>query len=252
MRWFLLPFFLLPLCLAGQIVNIEEMRIKGTNDSLRWYGALKGSYATTQVQQRTTVLKAEAHVQYKKHRHIALLLLNSDFLRAGNQDFVNNRFVHLRYNYKWTPSLAWELLSQQQTNKLILIQQRSLLGTGLRKRFFIDQKSNSRLYLGSTYLYERNQFVGESSVVHWHRISNYFTTTLRHQPSGGVLQVTAYWQPVIGQFKNYRLSTECTLELPIGKHLRYATDFALSKDTGLPESAPSQIFNWQNGLVWRL
>jgi hypothetical protein len=34
--------------------------------------------------------------------------------------------------------------------------------------------------------------------------------------------------------------------------LRYATDFALSKDTGLPESAPSQIFNWQNGLVWRL
>jgi|1048.fasta_scaffold05853_2 hypothetical protein len=252
MRWFLFLVLLAPCSLSGQIVNIEEMRIKGTNDSLMWYGALKGAYSATKVQEKTTVLRAEAQVQFKKKRHIALLLLNANFLRAGSQDFINNSFVHLRYNLKWTKSTSWELLTQQQANKLILIKQRGLLGTGLRQRFFIDHKSNSRLYLGITYLLERNQFLSESTVVQWHRLSNYLTMTLRKNGNGAVLQLTTYWQPVIGQIKNYRLSTECALELPIGKHLRYSTDFSLSKDTGLPTLAPRQIYQWQNGLVWRL
>lgn len=237
--------------LAAQIVNIEEMRITGTNDSLRWYGSLKGAFNLTQVKERTTILRGEGRVQYKQQRHIALGLLHTDFLRAGNRDFVNSAFAHLRYNYKWRPALSVEVYAQQQTNRLILIQQRRLAGVGLRRRFFLNYRENSRLYLGSSYLYEWNQFIGELGLRDWHRLSNYLTLTLRNRQYKGFLQGTTYWQPVIGWIRNYRLSTEWTLELPIGRHLRFSTDFAYSLDRSLPEAAPLQIFNWQNGLVWR-
>lgn len=249
----MVPFFLLiSLSLHAQIVNIEEMRITGTNDSLRWYGALKGAFVLTKVKEQTMRLHGESRVQYKRRRNIWLLLLNADFLRAGGQDFSNAAFVHLRYNYKIRTPLSWEVYGQQQTNRLLLIRSRTLLGTGLRQRFFVNRRQNSRLYLGTAWLYEQNYFVENYGQQAWQRWSNYVSITLRQQKTGTVLQGTTYWQPAFSDFRNYRFSTEWSLELPLGKHLRFSTDFAYSIDQGLPNAAPLGIYNWQNGLVWRL
>lgn len=238
--------------LPAQIVNIEEMRITGTNDSLRWYGALKGSFALAKVRDQTILLHAESRVQYKYRRHVWLLLLNANLLKAGGKDFSNAAFAHLRYNYKLLNPLSLEVYAQQQTNRLLLIKSRTLFGIGLRQRFFLSYKQNSRLYLGSAWLYEQNYFTENYPNRHWHRWSNYVSVTLRRQKTGIVLQGTTYWQPSFADFRNYRFSTEWSLELPIGKHLRFSTDFAYSLDRGLPDAAPPGIYNWQNGLVWRL
>lgn len=238
--------------LSAQIVNIEEMRITGTNDSLRWYGALKGSFALARVKEQTILLRAESRAQYKHGRNVWLLLLNADFLNAGGRDFSNAAFAHLRYNYKLFKPLSMEVYIQQQTNKLLLIRNRTLFGTGLRQRFFLQYASNSRLYLGSAWLYEQNYFTENYGIKHWHRWSNYITLTVRKPKTGIVLQGTTYWQPTFADFRNYRFSTEWSLELPVGKHLRFSTDFAYSLDRGLPDAAPPGIYNWQNGLVWRL
>lgn len=82
--------------LSAQIVNIEDMRITGTNDSTRWYGSTQAAFTLTKVQEQTTVFQADSRLQYKYHRNV-LLLLNANFLRAGAQNFVNTAFAHLRY-----------------------------------------------------------------------------------------------------------------------------------------------------------
>ena len=238
--------------ICGQIVNIEEMRITGTKDSLRWYGALKGAFAIAKVQEQTLRLHGESRVQYKHRRHVWLLLLNADFLRAGGRAFSNAAFAHLRYNYKLRTPLSWEVFTQQQTNRLLLIKSRTLIGTGLRRRFFVSRRQNSRLYLGTAWLYEHNYFVENYGQQTWQRWSNYVSITLRQQKTGAMLQGTTYWQPAFSDFRNYRFATEWSLELPIGKHLRFSTDFAYSLDRGLPNAAPLGTYNWQNGLVWRL
>ena len=244
--------FIIACQLQAQIVNIEEMRITGTNDSLRWYGMLKGSFAMAKVKEKTILLHGESRVQYKHRRNVWLLLLNADFLNAGGKDFKNAAFAHLRYNYKLLDALSLEVYAQQQTNRLLLIKNRSLFGTGLRQRFFINYKQNSRLYLGSAWLYEQNYFTENYGSRHWHRWSNYVSITLRRAKTGAVLQGTTYWQPAFADFRNHRFSTEWSLELPIGKHLRFSTDFSYTVDRGLPEAAPLETYNWLNGLVWRL
>ncbi len=238
--------------LSAQIVNIEEMRIQGTNDSLRWYGSMKAAFHLAKVQQQTMLLRGESRVQYKHARQVWLLLLNADFLKAGGRDFSNAAFAHLRYNYKLRPALSLEAYAQQQTNRLLLIKGRTLFGTGLRRRFFISKVQNSRLYLGTAALYEKNFFIENYGQPTWYRWSNYMTITLRQKKTGAVLQATAYWQPLFRDFSNYRFSTEWSLELPITKHLRFSTDFAYSLDRGLPNAAPLDVYTWQNGLVLRL
>ena len=245
-------FLFFTVSLSAQIVNIEEMRIRGTNDSMRWYGALKGAFNLSKVKEQSLRVHGESQVQYKHKRHISLLLLNTDFLRAGDRNFVNATFGHLRYNYKIRTPLSYEIYAQQQTNKLLLIQSRTLAGTGLRRRFFINKAQNSRLYLGTSYLLERNQYTDNQGLQYWNRISNYMTVTLRNNKTGAVLQSTTYWQPVIGFIKLSRVSSEWSLELPIGKHFRFSSDFAWSTDRSLPEGAPLQTYTWQNGVVWRL
>ncbi len=238
--------------LCAQIVNIEEMRIQGTNDSLRWYGSMKAAFQVAKVKQETMLLRGEARVQYKHARQVWLLLLNADFLKAGGREFSNAAFAHLRYNYKLLSAMSLEVYAQQQTNRLLLIQSRTLFGTGLRQRFFISNAQNSRLYLGTAALYEKNFFTESYGQPTWYRWSNYMSVTLRQKKTGAVLQATTYWQPQFQDFHNYRFSTEWSLELPLSKHLRFSTDFAYSLDRGLPNAAPLDTYTWQNGLVWRL
>ena len=238
--------------LSAQIVNIEEMRITGTKDSLRWYGSMKAAFNVARVKQQTVQLRGESRVQYKHARQVWLLLLNADFLKAGGRDFSNAAFAHLRYNYKLRPELSLEAYAQQQTNRLLLIQSRTLFGAGLRQRFFINKKQNSRLYFGTAWLYEQNFFVENYGQQAWHRWSNYATITLRQKKSGAVLQATAYFQPGFQDFRNHRFSTEWSFEWPLSKQLRFSTDFAYSLDRGLPNAAPLTTYTWQNGLVLRL
>lgn len=237
--------------LTGQIVNIEEQRITGTNDSTRWYGHVKAALNLTKVQQTTIQWSAESKVQYKNQRHLSLLLLNYDLLKAGDNDFVNSAFSHLRYNYKLTDPLVWEAFTQLQTNKLLFIRTRFLLGTGLRRRFFLAENGRSRIYAGASWMWEQNDFISEEGFRSWHRFSSYVSATFRLGNNLSLIG-TNYWQPVIGRIKNYRILSDWTLNLPVSKKLSFTLDFTFTKEIGLPVEAPSETIIWKNGLTLRL
>lgn len=236
---------------GAQIVNIEEMRITGTNDSLRWYGSIQGAFQWTRIENNTITLRADARTQYKHRRHLVLFLLNSQLLRAGNKDFVRASFGHLRYNYKLKPTTSWEIYAQQQTNKIQKIRGRTLMGMGIRQRFYLQKERNSRLYLGAAYLFENNSYTETAEDRHFHRLSTYATFTLHHPETGGRLQGTCYWQPAIGWVRQARVSTEWLLELPITRRLRLTLDFSWSKDNALPDGTSRESLLFLHGLAWR-
>lgn len=237
--------------IAGQIVNIEEQRITRTNDSVHWYGSLKTAFSFSRVQEPALQWSVESHVQYKKDKHLALLLLSYNLVKAGNEDYVNSAFAHLRYNYKLTNPLVLEGFTQLQTNKLLYIQTRLLFGTGLRRRFFLSSDERNRLYIGASCMWEQNNFVGESDLQSWYRFNSYISATFRFGKKF-ILTNTNYWQPVIGTIKNYRFLSDWTMILPITKRLGFTLDFTYTKEIGLPVDAPSYTIFWKNGLLWAL
>lgn len=247
----LLTIFLLtnlPNLMCAQIVNIEEQRITGTNDSLHWYGNLRLGANLTKVQEQVLQLNTSAQVEYKKGKSMFLFLMDGRFLRAGGKDFNNAGFAHLRYNRKLTDPLSTEVFAQAQFNKLLYIELRTLGGGGLRYRLFKDASGKNRVYFGTAYLFEHNRFTDATADRNWHRLSNYLSFTFR--PWQGVTLVsTTYFQPQITDWNNYRLATECRLDTPLGKKLSFFTDFTLQTDKALPIDAPEFTYTWLNGLT---
>ncbi len=246
-------FFLLYCCavLPAQVVNIEEERITGTNDSVRWYGYLRGSASLVKVKQQSLQLLGQTKVQFKRDPHLTLLLLNLNLLRAGGKDFTRQAFAHLRYNYKISPTWTWEAFAQLQTSPLQQLRQRSLLGSGPRWRVFKSADGRQRVYLGAAWLWEQNQFSESDAPQAWHRSSNYVSATLRIGKQSALI-TTTYWQPVWGLIRNYRLSTEWLLKIALTKKLSFTLDFSYSVDKNLPAGAPKETYAWLNGVSWQL
>lgn len=250
------PFFLLiflQCCatLPAQVVNIEEERITGTNDSTHWYGYLRGSAALVKVKQQSLQLQGQAKVQFKHDPHLALLLLNLNLLRAGGEDFTRQAFAHLRHNYKISSTWTWETFTQLQTSPLQQLRQRSLVGAGPRWRLFKSADGRQRAYLGAAWLWERNVFTETNTAQSWHRSSNYASVTFRVGKQNALIGTT-YWQPVWGLIRNYRLSTEWLLKVGLTKKLSFTVDFSYHIDKNLPTGAPAETYAWRNGIAWQL
>ncbi|MCF8245403.1 MAG: DUF481 domain-containing protein [Saprospiraceae bacterium] len=249
MKYFTISLLaLLPTLLSAQIVNIEEQRITGTNDSTHWYGNLRFGANLIKVQEQVLQLNTAAQVEYKQDKSLVLFLMDGRFLRAGGKQFNNAGFAHLRYNRKLTGPLSTEVFAQAQFNKLLYIELRTLGGGGLRYRIFKNASGKSRVYFGSAYLFEHNRFTDATADRNWHRLSNYLSFTFR--PWQGVTLVsTTYFQPQLTDWNNYRLATECRLDTPLGKKISFFTDFTLQTDKALPKDAPVVTYAWLNGLT---
>ena len=236
--------------LGGQIVNIEDRRIKGTNDTTNWYGFVSIGATVAKIQDDIFQFNATGQLQYKQPKSLTLLLLDARSLRAGDQDFTRSGFAHLRYNRDLSQRLVWEAYGQIQANKLLLIEQRSLAGTGLRYRFFKSDDGRDRLYVGLAGLYEKNRFLENMGEASWWRVSSYLSLTL-HPWEGVTLIGTTYFQPQVDDWENYRFSSEWRLNTPLGKRLNFSSTFSYSVDQSLPETAPVSTYTWVNGLTYR-
>ena len=234
--------------LSAQIVNIEERRISGTNDSTYWYGTLRLGANMVKVKEEVVRFKGTGQIQYKKGRSMTLLLADGNFLRAGNKDFNKKLFGHLRFNYKLGETLTSEAFVQGQYNKLLLLRLRALVGTGLRFRFLKSMDGQQRVYGGMAYIYEANRFLEEIPDRNWHRLSTYVSFTF-HPWEGVKLINTTYFQPVLSDFGNYRFATEWRLDTPLGKKMTFFTDFSMSIDQSLPVGAPTNTYAWLNGVA---
>lgn len=241
---------LLPFCSPAQIVNIEEQRITGTNDSIHWYGHLRLGANLVKVQEEVLQLNANAQVEHKLGKSLLLLLLDARFLKAGGTEFNNAGFAHFRYNRKITDPLSVEAFTQAQYNRLLYIELRALVGAGLRCRLFKSHNGKNRVYIGAAYLYEQNRFTDETEQRNWHRLSTYLSFTFRPWP-GVTFISTTYFQPKLFYWANHRFATEARLDTPLGKKLSFFSDFSLQTDKALPLNAPVGNYAWQNGLTYK-
>lgn len=249
---FSIILFLTLLCtghLRAQIVNIEELRITGTNDSTRWYGTVKAAATLTKIAQQSLQIGSGIRVQYKHDPHMVPWLANGTLLRAGQQDFTRQLFGHVRYNYKINSVWSTETFVQVSANPVQLLQERSLVGAGLRFRALKSKNGRQRIYLGAAALWERNRFSDPFGTLYRQRFSGYFSLTLK-AGKYAVLYSTTYYQPVWGLAGYFRFSTEWNLQVPVGEHLSFTTDYTYGIDRDLPEAASAYTYTWINGLMW--
>jgi hypothetical protein len=239
---------LLTMCASAQLVNIESRRMH--TDSLRHAGnAILSAAYQDNSNVRVFSLKSAFAIQLKSknYNHMYMLLGNSDWTTVNSNDVVNSAFTHLRYNYKLTEILRWEIFTQWQYNKILALNRRSLTGTGPRVKFI--SKPHVHAYLGSLYMYEYEVVTGEVPEVNRdHRSSSYLTFTITFPKTLAELVSTAYFQALLSSIDDHRLTWQTALTFQITKRFRWTSSFNYLYDSHAPVGIAARAISFDQGF----
>lgn len=234
------------LSVYSQIIDVESRRIP--TDTNGAAGSLEGHFNISQYTDLGLAITGKAHFQFKHNRHLLLILGDFSFIKRGPNPFTNQGMGHIRYNVKATPWLAWEVYAQASYNELIRLKLRVVGGTG--PRFKLSPLEKFKVYAGTSYMGEYEQISGDSTARYTHRLSTYFTFTLKPTPNFRLVSTT-YYQPDLLLWKDYRISGNASLLVKIWKKLDLKIDFAYTYDTRPPLETPDIYYALSNGIVFR-
>jgi len=234
----------------AQIVNIEDSR-STLVDTSGWFGYLGLGVNLIKNNKSITTISGNLRAEYVNGKYLLLFLSDYNLIRADKESFIDNGFQHVRLNYEINKRLTYEFFSQIQFNNQIRIKLRGLIGTGLRTRIF--RKENQKIYWGISYMreYDEIEIVEDAiTIFQDHRLSTYLSMTIYPFEENFSISNTTYYQPVLNDFSDVRLSSQTSLRFAISKRLIFSTIFSITNDTRVPENIPATYYSLRNGIRW--
>jgi len=236
--------------LKAQIVNIEDRR-GSLIDTSGWFGYLGLGANFVKNTKSIITIGGELRLEYLQRKNRILFLSNYNLIRANQENFIDNGFQHFRLNYQINKRLTYEFFSQIQFNNQVRIKLRGLLGTGLR--FRILRSGKQKIYWGISYMREYDEIEIIENIItifRDNRMSTYLSMTLYPFEDNFSISNTTYYQPVLTNFSDVRLSSQSSLRFAISKRLVFSTIFSITNDTRVPENIPATYFSLRNGIRW--
>jgi hypothetical protein len=233
--------------LFAQIINVEDRRVK-LGDSIAFKGFVDMGFNLYQTDKRLLSGRANIQMEYAYQRHFVLSMTGYNFVQADKTKYLNDGFQHLRYNYELDPEeWVWEAFVQAQYNERTRILFRGLMGTGIRWK--LKKYLKQKFYIGVLYMLERNELNKTEVLENNHRLSTYLSFNFKLN-SFSKFSSTTYFQPLLNQLYNYRLSSESALVFGLSKKWSFKGTFTMNYDNDprLPANFPDLTYSWINGL----
>ncbi len=243
---------MISMCLLGiigfqssnaQIVNMESQRYQ--TDTTGWSGTLSGNLSLTNSGQNVFAANVNTHAQYQAKKNLYLLLGSYGFLKSESQSFIDNAFVHFRFNHKLGNVVRLEAFTQLQENKITKIESRFLTGAGFR--FKIVSTKKVRLYAASLAMYETEKEQGKMQKINDWRSSNYCSFTFFPNEQT-VFITTTYYQPVFVRFKDYRLLNESSFKIKANKKIAVTINWSYQFDSTPADQVQQSTYNLSTGV----
>lgn len=232
----------------AQIVNIESKRMQ--SDTTGWMGSVGTTFGFIKNVQEVLNINSNAHLQYKSEKSLYLMLANYNLLKGNGKKLSNNMFYHLRYNYKVSDLLRWEVFTQLQQDVVTNISLRILAGTG--PRFKLHGSPKLKLYAATSFMYEHEKENTKPTIIHNDlRSSSYISFT--YEPND-VLEIvsTTFYQPLYRQIKDFRLFNQLSLNIKVSRHLSLTTGWNYLYDEFPAGNSPRINYSITNGFSYRL
>jgi len=241
--------WLSPVVLSAQLVNIESKRMQ--TDSLRF--ALNGDFSlnhTNNDGKQVTQLDMALTTQLKSKdlQKLYFLIGTYRLIDSGAENLQNAWFLHGRFNYKFR-KLQWlrfESFIQGQYNQLLVVEQRNLIGAGLRVKWM--DRARFTGYAGTSYLYEV-EFSDQAGTTDYnHRNSTYLTVSYAPKSAKFSIANTVYYQPLYQELSDYRILEQFRLDVPLAKWFKFFTAYNYYLDRETPLNTREYTSNLNIGI----
>jgi len=236
---------LLPNLLLSQVVNVEGKR---QSDQKGWSGSTLFSFDYNRSAQIDWEFNNTTYLQWDNDSWSILLLNEINIDQAGGVEFENDGFQHIRLSKHINTRFTSETFIQNQFDPVRRIENRKLMGTGVRVKLI---KKN---FVGIAAFYERelltpdiiNPDVRINQDV---RLSSYLQFDIDISKNIQFLSTT-YFQPNIKLFSDYRLSTESQLNFQITSNLQITNTVEAMYDSSPASGVNDLTYRLHNGIQY--
>lgn len=237
MKFFII--FLLPISLFSQVVNVEGKR---QSDENGWSGTIEFSFDYNDSEQIDWEFNNTSHLQWDNDTWSLLLLNEINLDRAGEVDFENDGFQHLRLSKHFNENYTAETFIQNQFDPVRKIENRKLFGSGIRLSL------SDGNFLGVSSFYEIETLT-DNIINKDIRLSSYLQLDFEISEKIQILS-TSYLQPNIKQFSDFKLSNESQLNFELTKNLSFTNTIEMIYDSYPANGVKEFSYRLQNGIQY--
>ena len=247
----ILIFTLINFCFSQ--VNIENLR----NDSLSNKLINKLSFNLSIEKTDVEVADFETNYRFDYNINPKLKILFISNYKNGYKKTPNNKnkiinkgFCHLRSIYKTSQVIMFEAFSQYEFNDFLLINNRQLIGSGIR--FKSESIKNILIYIGNGFMYEIEKYDYTSFDTYelesnLFRSTNYFT--LNGTLTENILfQNTFYLQPNLSNFNDFRFLYDAELKINLKTNITFVASLNFRYDSDPHEGSTKKYLIYNNGI----
>jgi hypothetical protein len=239
---------------AQSIVNTEKL-FHSNDEGLASAAELMGSAISGNA--NVLLLEYSLNFRYRWKKNNLKFLSGGEYIREDNIDVSNSLFGQLRYNYHFSEKSRLLCLYQLQFNKILLLNQRQLIGLGFRQTIIeagADSASNFKVDLTAGMMQEEEILNSETLLPGEKNYTNYTRTMLSlvlalQLKENITLINTTYLQQYIKNWSDYRLFNEVNLLIGINEWLSLSCDLEIRFDSEPPSSLKDKDINTNLGLL---
>jgi putative salt-induced outer membrane protein YdiY len=145
---------------------------------------------------------------------------------ASDVNVAEATLLHLRYNYRLTPVVHSLVFMQAQRNPFQRIDGRYLLGLGAR--FDVVRAESWEASIGAAYMRERENLTDDDTGAVGRNRGNFFATLLGRLTKQVLVDAYGFYQPVLNDFSNTRISVGSNLDVALVGELALVVGFRLA------------------------
>lgn len=217
-------------------------------DEPGWSGSVDGSYGASGGNTQDSTFMGSARLQWKGASHIGRLIGAGKRTTNSGTETARSILAHLRHNYLLSDRWATVTFLQIQENPFQRLDSRFLAGLG--GRWQAVKGTSTFLYLGATYMFEKELIQGEDGFEKGQRLSSYVSLELELR-DGVFVDFLAFYQPRWDDFADWRAYGEIRLEVELIGSLSLFTGYNLQYDSQPPAGVEQTDWNTKTGFLVR-
>jgi len=234
------------------IVNMENLHLGTAPDGFSGQFDFAASGASGN--SRKTVTSIGNRLQWRQDKTTAFLVLDYTYGKSLGKTDTNRGFLHARYLYDYHEHRTWEVFSQVQRNEFTRLSLRSLLGAG--NRITLMRQADKKIALLGTGLFFETEDLDEkagtnddTSINAW-RANIYLI--LKYKLNNTLsFQNSAYYQPDIQDFSDFRFIEIATLKIKLTNKLSLKLNINIAHDGQPPQSVEKTDVNYTTGISYQ-
>ncbi len=215
-------------------------------DEPGWSGSVDGSYGASGGNTQESTFMGSARLQWKGASHIGRLIGAGKRTTNSGTETARSTLAHLRHNYLLSSRWATVAFLQLQENPFQRLDERFLAGLG--GRWQAVKGESTLIYLGATYMFEKEWIQGEDGFEKAQRLSSFASLELELR-RGVLVDFLAFYQPKFDDIADWRVYGEIRLEVELIGSLSLFTGYNLQYDSKPPVGVEETDWNTKTGFL---